>query len=118
MNLAASHLATRRMGRGVVQHGSLLKKGGWGKGAISKRKERIIFRPGYLLFLGGRKWQGLFHTVSLTSAIQEISDCLFKVSSWEGLKLQVMVHPSGVHWGPVVSFLFFFRQFYLSVDIH
>ena len=52
LNRVASHLAIRRTLWGVVQNGRFMWEEGWGKGAIHKRKERMIFRPGHLLLWG------------------------------------------------------------------
>lgn len=58
MNWATSHQETRGPLREVVQNGRLLKEEGWGGGAIGKRKEIIIFRPGHVF--GDSKWQGFY----------------------------------------------------------
>lgn len=46
MNPAASHLASGRVLYGVVQNEKFSLAGGWSKSAVSKRKDRLIFRPG------------------------------------------------------------------------
>ena len=53
---AASHLATRRMLLGVVQNGRFLQEAGWGKGALGERKERVIWGPGHIFFVGKENW--------------------------------------------------------------
>lgn len=44
MNWAASYLASREILRVVIQNVRLLWKGGWDKGAISKRKMKVCGR--------------------------------------------------------------------------
>lgn len=60
-NQTASHLEIRRVLQGVVQTKNFLEEKGWGMGAISKIRERIIYRPGPL-WRGERKEQQGFHS--------------------------------------------------------
>ena len=48
----ASHLVTGRVLWGVVRNGSFLREEEWGQEIISKRIERILFRPGHFLLPG------------------------------------------------------------------
>lgn len=57
MNQAAPHPGRRQALQQDAQSGRFLSKGGLGAGAESKRKERVVCKPGPLL-LRGRDWQG------------------------------------------------------------
>ena len=74
---AASHLATSRHSQGLYKVEGFYGAERWGRGAVSKRKKRVIFRPGHLI-LGGRDRQGFYH-----------ADCLFFL--WEMQRAHLMV---------------------------